>query len=116
MLGFIVIKNEKMQSFLKQENEKGHIEIALRLIRMLGWQEKYQRSKWGKMNNPVDYLVFEEGAIKLGTRWEDRVITYCPNTIEKRIYPIIRDYSNRRYRLDEVYDPTLSPLMSFHKM
>ena len=115
-LGFILLTiNDQTKAFFKEKGEKGHIEVALRTIRVMDLQEKYEKSKWGKMNNPVDFLVFEEGALKLGTRWEDRVLTYCPNSISKKIYPVIREYISRIYRIDEVYDPTtIFEVANFH--
>ena len=114
-LGFILLSNdETTKEFIRRKDERGHIEVAIRAIRECNLQQKYEKSKWGKMNNPVDFLVFEEGAIKLGTRWEDRVITYCPNSISKKLYALVQDYINRMYRVDEVQDPTISNLMQFH--
>ena len=116
-LGFILLtRDEKPKEFIRREGERGHIEVALRAISECNLQSKYEKSKWGKMNNPVDFLVFEEGAIKLGTRWEDRVVTFCPNSISKKLYVLVQDYINRMYRVDEVQDTTLSSLMQFHSM
>lgn len=115
MLGFILLsENNETKTFVKEKGEKGHIEIAVRTIREIGAESRYKKSKWGKMDNPVDFLVYEEGAIKLGTRWEDRVVTYCPNSMSKKLYPVVREYNMRSYRIDEVYDPTTSTLNRFH--
>lgn len=115
MIGFILLsENYETKVFKKEREEKGHIEIAVRTIREIGAESRYKKSKWGKMDNPVDYLVYEEGAIKLGTRWEDRVVTYCPNSMSKKLYPVVREYIMRSYRVDEVFDPTISTLTKFH--
>ena len=82
-LGFILDKNT---SFFQQEGEKGHIETALRVIEEIGKKEKYeQQTKW---KDPVDFLVYSVGALKVGNRWKEKVITYCPYLVDKEMQVI----------------------------
>lgn len=100
-LGFILNKDTK---FFKEESEKGHIEVALRVIEGIGKKEEYERqAKW---KDPVDYLVFCIGALKVGNRWQERVITYYPYTVGNELQSIINEYKQAQYKIDEVFEPT----------
>lgn len=115
MIGFILEKNGNIEEFFRETPKEGHIEIAERIIRQLGATKKYKNSRWGKMNNPVDYLVYEEGGLKIGTRWDHRIVTYCPNSVKRKLYKVLREYINRSYKIDEVADPTRATSISnFH--
>lgn len=78
-LGFILPTGDK---YLQEANEEGHIEVARRVIEKNSMSDRYERSKW---NDPVDFLVFEEGALKIGNRWGAQVITYYPNKLSRKI-------------------------------
>lgn len=118
MIGFIVlnVKNGEVEKFFRQSPKEGHIEIAERIIRQLGVTKKYENSQWGKMNNPVDYLVYVEGGVKVGTRWNNRVVTYCPNSLKRKLYKVLGEYVQRSYKIDKVSDPTKykTKISNFH--
>ena len=96
-LGF-VMPNGKTYD---QENQsEGHIEIARRVIEAENLVEKYQNSKW---NDPVDFLLFVEGALKVGNRWGKRVVSYYPNMLTSTIQKHLESYKNRCYAEDKVY-------------
>ena len=85
-LGFILDRESK---FFQEEGEKGHIEIALRVIKEIGKQKKYeQQTKW---KDPVDFLVYSIGALKVGNRWTERVVTYCPYVVTSEMLDIIAE-------------------------
>lgn len=99
-LGFILDRNT---SFFQKAGEHGHIEVALRVISEIGKQKKFeQQTKW---TDPVDFLVFTMGALKVGNRWNEKVVTYCPNAINTEIQDIIAEYRRERYKVDEVQEP-----------
>ena len=106
-LGFIL---DKKTSFFQEEGERGHIEIALRVIEEIGKKQKYEtQTKW---KDPVDFLVYSIGVLKVGNRWEEKIITYCPYLVTSEIQDIIVEYKKERYKVDEVYEPTTDDDMS----
>lgn len=109
-IGFVILIDDMSYdtiTYTKMDDERGHIEIARRIIREIGLEKRYKDSKWGKMDNPVDYLVYEEGAIKIGNRWGAKIITYCPDSISRKIYPKLQEYIDDWYQVDEVNRPIL---------
>ena len=106
-LGFIL---DKKTSLFQQKNDHGHIEIAFRLISKIGKTSQYeQQTKW---KDPVDFLVFTMGALKVGNRWNEKVITYCPNAISTEMRDIIAEYIKERYEVDEVQEPISNDQMA----
>ena len=98
-LGF-VMPNGKTYD---QENQSdGHIEIARRVITSENLDEKYKNSRW---NDPVDFLIFDEGALKVGNRWGKRVVSYYPNMITSVIQEYIESYTSLCYTEDRVSPP-----------
>ena len=57
-LGFILPDGERC---LKEEAERGHIEVAFRILESdKRMKARFERSQWAQ-NNPVDFLIFDEG-------------------------------------------------------
>ena len=111
-LGFVLSDGEK---FLKEESERGHIEVAFRILnassRMKG---RFERSIWAP-DNPVDFLIFEEGAIKVGNRWGDtRIIQYYPYMLCRKVEEIFAEYCSLNYDVREVYLPKGIERNHFH--
>lgn len=115
-IGFIVRRNGETRTFFNKNEEKKHIDLAKRVIREMGLEEEYKKSKWACNDNPVDYLVYAQGGIKLGTRWEERVIVYSLEDIQNQMYSVIKEYIARGYRVEKVSQPRFSTIAYFHMM
>ncbi len=98
-LGFYLPNGNK---YFQLETEKGHIEVAMRVINIENLSERFEKSKW---NDPVDFLIFDIGAIKIGNRWGSRVISYYPNLLDRKSEEVIAIYKMRHYDEDPVYPP-----------
>lgn len=98
--------------YLAEPNE-GHIEVANRVIRIEKLEIKYKNliTTW---SDPVDFLVFVEGALKIGNRWGERVITYYPHALARNVRDEIESYVSRNYRKETVYPPNQSSILSFY--
>lgn len=105
-LGFILSSGER---YFKEESEKGHIEVAMRILNMpenKSLKLMYERSVWSSMNNPVDFLVFEEGALKVGIKYgTEKVLLYYPYMISHKTDEALAEYMSKHYRICEVYPP-----------
>ncbi|MBQ3409256.1 MAG: hypothetical protein IJH12_08655 [Clostridia bacterium] len=105
-LGFI-LSNGKC--YFKEDSEKGHIEVAVRILNLpenKSLKSRYEKSVWGDMNNPVDFLVFEEGALKVGIKYgTERVVVFYPYMISRKTDEAIAEYRSKHYRVCEVYPP-----------
>ena len=110
--GDLVIRTLK-QSKNPNEPQKGHIELATEIIRDMKWEKEFARSGWG---DRVDFLVYEKGALKIGTRFGDRVVSYYPPKLTKKTQGVLGDYQLRRYRVEEIQKPegTESVTRYFH--
>jgi len=112
-LGFILPDGEK---YLKDESERGHIEIGFRIINSdSGMKARFEKSVWAP-NNPVDFLIFEEGAAKIGNRWgTQRLIQYYPYLLSRKVQDSLLEYRNRNYEIREVYPPQEIHTTYFHR-
>ena len=102
-LGFALNDGEVI---LRNEEERGHIEVAWRILNEYKWMKyKFDISSWAP-DNPVDFLIYEEGAAKIGNRWgETRIIQYYPYVMSKKIEEVLEEYRSRNYDIREVYPP-----------
>lgn len=108
-LGFVMPNGYK---YLREQEDHGHIEVAKKIIAEEKLSARYQKSPW---KDPVDFLLFEEGALKVGNRWGERVILYYPNLLTKRVKDAILEYRAIHYREDSVHPPiSTNGLRYFH--
>ena len=111
-LGFIL---ESGEVFLRAiGDEEGHIEIAERIIQQKGWSNEFASGCWG--NNPVDFLIYEKGALKVGNRWGSRKVSYYPAKLSREVRDFIDEYRARNYEIEAVTLPggIQSPTRYFH--
>lgn len=106
-IGFVLSNGER---YFKEESESGHIEVAFRILNLpenKSLKNMYEKSVWGNMNNPVDFLVFEEGALKVGIKYgTERVLLYYPYMVSRKTDEAMVEYKSRHYRICEVYPPS----------
>lgn len=102
-LGFALTDGEVI---LKDDSERGHIELAWRILNSdKRMKERFEKSVWAP-NDPVDYLIYDEGAAKIGNRWgQTRLVQYYPYVMSKRIGDILEEYRSLNYDIREVYPP-----------
>lgn len=98
-LGFVLQNGD---TYLRKTKSEGHIEIARRIINDTQMTKDFEKSSY---TDPVDYLIFVQGALKIGSRWGDRVIVYYPAKVNKKIEEAISEYTQKNYREDKVYPP-----------
>lgn len=57
--------------------------------------------KYSDDQEPVDFMVFEVGALKLGNRLAgDRIVTYCHDTRTPKKARLIEKYRNEHFKID----------------
>lgn len=114
-IGFILPDGE---IYLKGEEERGHIEVAFRILNFKEnsrMKAKFERSIWAP-DNPVDFLIYEEGAAKIGNRWGDtRIIQYYPYLLCRRLDDVLTEYKSLNYEIREVYLPQGINPSYFHR-
>lgn len=108
-LGFILSTGEKA---FRDSEKDGHIEVAERIIKSnAGMAAKYEHSIW---RDPVDFLIFDEGALKVGNRYGVLVITYYPKLLSKPVKDAIIEYRALGYKEDRLEPPGVFGVARFH--
>lgn len=98
-LGFVMPNGDK---YLREQENHGHIEVAEKIIAEERLTLRFEKSQW---EDPVDFLLFEEGALKIGSRYGERVISYYPNLLTRKVRDAILEYKSKNYREDSVHPP-----------
>lgn len=103
MLGFALPDGEVI---LRAEGERGHIELAMRIIDSdKNMKGMFEKSDWFP-SNPVDFLIFRVGAAKIGNRWgQTRLVQYYPYLMTRKILETLEEYKSKNYDIREVYPP-----------
>lgn len=97
-LGFFVYGE-----YYGQEGKEGHIEIAYRILsKRPAWKNHFENQAKTKWRDPVDFLVFVKGAVKIGNRWGAKVITYSGAHMDKEMLTCIMEYKSHNWRLEDV--------------
>ena len=84
------------------DQKNGHIEIANKVIEQNGWKGQFQVSKF---NDPVDFLIFEKEAIKIGNQLGKNIITLADNTSGREVDNLLVIYEKMRWKIDYVHNP-----------
>lgn len=97
-LGFFVYND-----YYGQEGKEGHIEIAHRILSQKpAWRNHFELQARTKWKDPVDFLVFVKGAVKIGNRWGARVVTYSSAHMDKEMLTCLMEYKARGWKLEDV--------------
>lgn len=81
----------------QQDDQDNHVDIAFRLINQKGWKVYFEQSS---ESDPVDYLVFRCGALKVGNRYFGKTVSFYPNRISLHIQQKINEYKALGYEID----------------
>ena len=85
----------------KEDPKEGHIEIAKRILaKRPAWLQHFREN--GKYRDPVDYLIFTKGAVKIGNRWGNKVITYDSKFLDKEIDTCLCEYRSHGWKDEDV--------------
>lgn len=86
----------------KNSPTEGHIEIARRILnKRPAWLQHFEKN--GKYSDPVDYLIFTKGAVKIGNRWGKKVITYDSKFLDKEVETCLWVYMSRGWKVEDVH-------------
>lgn len=96
-LGFFVYGE-----YYEQSNpEEGHIEIAMRILEgRPTWLQSFKAND--KYRDPVDFLIYTKGAVKIGNRWGAKVLSYNSRFLDKEMEGCICEYNSCGWILDDV--------------
>lgn len=81
----------------QESNLDNHVDIALRIIKEKGWEEYLQQSNY---SDPVDFLVFNCGALKVGNCYLGKIVTVYPSKVSPYIQERINFYKKEGYQID----------------
>ena len=85
----------------KKFDSDGHIEIASRIIDSKSWKSQFESDpKW---KDPVDFLIYRKGAIKIGNRWGARKLSYSSRMSDKETDGVIIEYQSAGWEIEDVY-------------
>lgn len=107
-LGFVLDDGRKIlrtiDSVRKATNFMGgHIELAYEIIEAERWEQEFHKSDW--KNHPVDFLLYEKGALKIGTKYGDRKVTYYPPKLSRKANIVLYEYKARQFEVEEIQKP-----------
>ena len=89
--------------YYEQEKDEGHIEIALRILASKpAWKNHFDNQAETGWEDPVDFLVFIKGAVKIGNRWGKKVITYSSAHLDKEMDACILEYKSHGWSTEDV--------------
>ena len=85
-----------------RNSNEGHIEIAQRILnKHPSWLSHFEtQSKW---KDPVDFLVYFKGAVKIGNRWGKKVVSYSSYHMDKEMEGCLAEYKSARWQLDDMF-------------
>ena len=85
---------------LKMDSEcRLHEELALKYIKEERLSSSFRKSPY---SDPVDFMVLELGAIKVGNMAKSTTITVSRSWLTDRILSIIKKYKDQGYRVDYI--------------
>ena len=84
--------------------KNGHIEIAEMILNRKNWKGQFEVSKF---SDPVDFLVFEKEAIKIGNCYCQNVITLSDKTKGREVDNVLVIYEKERWRIETIRNPYL---------
>ena len=88
--------------YSKESTSEGHIEIAKRIINNKpSWRAQFEsETRW---KDPVDFLIYRKGAIKIGNRWGARKISYSSLMLDKETEGVLIEYQSAGWEVEDVY-------------
>lgn len=93
--------------YSKENSTDGHIEIARRILeRKPSWLAAFNENT--RYRDPVDFLIFCKGAIKIGSRFGMKTVIYSSRNLDKEMQTILMEYKNKGWKLEDVYLLTIS--------
>lgn len=107
-LGFVLDDGRKILrtiDTLRKANSfiGGHIELAYQIIEAERWEHEFHKSDW--RNHPVDFLLYEKGALKIGTKYGDRKVSYYPPKLTRKADIVLCEYKSRQFDIEEIRKP-----------
>lgn len=89
----------------REDGNEGHIEIASRILSQKeAWKRHFETQAKTGWRDPVDFLVYIKGAVKIGNRWGKKVITYSSFHLDNEMQECISYYKMHGWRVEDIWN------------